>query len=85
VINEAALKDTLLSLAENNRMMYVALSSALNEIEALRETVRGLDPTFSEVMEDRRQRAAQNGAEVVQQIIAGYDLILQRLTDGYVC
>jgi hypothetical protein len=85
MINEAELKDTLLSFATNNRMIYVALTSALNEIEALRETVRGLDPTFAEVMEHRRAQASQNGAELGQQIAAGYELIIERLKDGYVC
>lgn len=85
MINESNLRDTLLSFAENNRMMYQALTSALNEIQALRETVRGLDPTFADVMEVRRQQAAQIGSELVAQIVSGYDLISQRLRDGYVC
>jgi len=74
MVNEEGLRDTLLALAENNRMIYISLTSVMNELAALRETVRGLDPTFAEIMENRRQAAAQNSAEYAEQIIAGYDL-----------
>jgi hypothetical protein len=47
MIDESALKDTLLSMATDNRMAYVMMSSLLNEVASLRETVRGLDPTFA--------------------------------------
>lgn len=85
MINEGALRDTLLSMASNSRMLYVALTSALNEVAALRETVRGLDPTFADVMEERRQQEAQKTADIVQGIIDGYDLIIEKLKEGYVC
>jgi hypothetical protein len=85
MINEANLKDTLLSFATENRTQYIMLTSILNELVALRETVRGLDPTFGDVMRERQEQAAQTGVELNQSILAGYDLIIQKLTEGHVC
>lgn len=85
MVNESALKDTLLALATSNRTNYIMFTSVLNELAALRETVRGLDPTFSDVMENRRAAEAESGSEIVRSVIAGHDQIIQRLTDGYVC
>lgn len=85
MINEANLRDTLLSLATENKTNYIMLSSILNELVALRETVRGLDPTFGNVMKDQQDKAAGNAPDIEQSIVAAHDLIIQRLRDGYVC
>jgi hypothetical protein len=85
MINENALRDALLALATDGRSNYVMISSVLNEVTALRETVRGLDPTFAEILEKKRQAAAQSDAEVVKAVIFQYDEIIRRLTSGEVC
>ena len=85
MINENALRDALLALATDGRSTYVMISSVLNEVTALRETVRGLDPTFAEILEKKRQAAAQSDAEVVKAVIFQYDEIIRRLTSGEVC
>jgi hypothetical protein len=54
LVNETALRDTLLSIVTDARTKYIMLSSTLNKLAALRETVRGLDPTFRDVMEQKR-------------------------------
>jgi hypothetical protein len=54
-IHEPALRDALATLAEQLKTQYVMLSVTLDEVAALRETVRGLDPTFSEVLEQKRK------------------------------
>jgi len=54
LINEASLKDVLLALATQSKTQYVMLSSILNELAALRETVRDLDPIFGGVLEQKR-------------------------------
>jgi hypothetical protein len=56
-----------------------------NEIAALRETVRGLDPTFREVLEVKRDESEAIGERHIHNAIAEYDQIVQRLKDGYVC
>jgi hypothetical protein len=72
-------KDALLALAEGQKGHYIAISSMLAEIVALRETVRGLDPTFSEVMEHKRAQAFEEDSEVRKAIIDSLDRILLRL------
>ncbi len=85
MINENALRDALLALATDGRSNYVMISSVLNELTALRETVRGLDPTFADILERKRQESVQGDAEVVKTVIAQYDEIIRRLMSGEVC
>lgn len=85
MINETALRDALSALAQQSKTLYVMTSSVLNEVAALRETVRGLDPTFADVLEQKRQEAAREQAEVVRLQLALYDHILERLKHGEVC
>lgn len=85
MLNESALKDTLLALAEQHKSHYIMMTAILNELAALRETVRGLDPTFGDVMEARRLQASQINAQIEKDVIAGYDEIIQKLMRGYVC
>jgi hypothetical protein len=85
MINEEALRDALLSLAEQHKTNYVVLSAVLNEVAALRETVRGLDPTFTEVLEDRRIKSQEESRELTGMQIALFDEIIRRLKNGEVC
>ena len=85
MIDESALKETLLYLAEDNRTNYIMIASLTNEIAALRETVRGLDPTFREVLEVKRDESEAIGERHINNAIAEYDQIVQRLKEGYVC
>jgi hypothetical protein len=85
MINENALKEHLLALAEEDKKNYLIISTILNELRALRETVRGLDPTFSEVLESRRKEAAKETAPIVAETIHLYDEIIRRLKAGDVC
>jgi hypothetical protein len=61
------------------------LSSVLAELEALRETVRGLDPTFGDVLEQKRKEAVALNAEVVRAMTATYDEKFAKVKAGYVC
>jgi hypothetical protein len=54
MINEAILKDVLIASLAQNKMVYAMVSVALDEVAALQETVRALDPTFSETLEAKR-------------------------------
>jgi ABC-type uncharacterized transport system ATPase component len=85
MINENALRDVLLALAEQQKTHYVMVSSVLNEVDALRETVRALDPTFADVLEQKRLEAAQKQAATVTIVIHQFDEILRRLKAGEVC
>jgi hypothetical protein len=83
VINEPALKDALLALAEQNKVQYAMISLVLDEVAALRETVRGLDPTFSEVLEQKRKESSTAQERVA--VLRSMNEIIQRLKDGEVC
>ena len=48
------LQVVLIGLAEELRAVYVMAHAALNEVSALRETVRALDPAFADVLEQKR-------------------------------
>jgi hypothetical protein len=85
MVNESALKDTLIAFATQNRTSFITISTLLNEVAALRETVRGLDPTFGDVMGNRRAILEETGAETVRDAIAGYDEIIRLLEHGHVC
>jgi len=85
MINENALRDALLALATDGRSNYVMISSVLNELAAVREIVRGLDPTSSDALDQKRQEAAQSDAESARAVIARYDEIIRRLYNGEVC
>jgi hypothetical protein len=85
MINENALRDALLALATDGRSNYVMIASLLRELAALRETVRALDPTFADILEQKRQEAVQNDDEVVKAVIVQYDELIRRVTNGEVC
>jgi hypothetical protein len=83
VINEKALRDALLALAEQNRTQYEALSYVIDEVAALRESVRGLDPTFSEVLDSQRKNQSSDAMRTLA--LQQFDEIIRRLRDGEVC
>jgi hypothetical protein len=85
MIDESRLRETLLYLAEDNRTNYIMIASLTNEIAALREAVRGLDPTFREVLEMKRDESQEVGEEHIHNALSEYDRIIQRLKDRYVC
>ena len=85
MVDESRLREMLLYLAEDNRTNYIMIASLTNEIAALREAVRGLDPTFHEVLEVKRDESEERGQEHIDNALAEYDQIIQRLKDGYVC
>ena len=84
-LKETALRDALLAFTEDAKGQYIMLSSILAELDALRETVRGLDPTFGDVMEQKRRESAEKNAAIVQAVIAGYDEKFRKIRDGYIC
>jgi hypothetical protein len=59
MINETNLRETLIIFATNLKAQHSAIFSAVAELASLREAVRGLDPTFGEVIERTRKETAQ--------------------------
>jgi ABC-type protease/lipase transport system fused ATPase/permease subunit len=85
MIDESNLRDVLTGLAMETRSAFVMSAAVLNELTALRETVRGLDPTFADVIEQKRKEAEARGSVEVARVLAGIDEMIERLKNGYVC
>jgi len=83
MINEPALRDALLALAEQNKTQYVMLSAVLDEVAALREAVRGLDPTFADVLEQKRKETSTSQEQIA--VIRLLNETIRRLKGGEVC
>ncbi|HEY6764034.1 MAG TPA: hypothetical protein VI386_04630 [Candidatus Sulfotelmatobacter sp.] len=84
MINENALTDALVSLAEISKNQYVFFSVLVNEVAALREAVRGLDPTFDDIFGKRQEQVAQATAASEKAVIAQYEEIIRKLRIGVV-
>jgi hypothetical protein len=85
MINETNLRQTLVTLATLLKQQHTAMSSGLAELASLREAVRGLDPTFGEVIEKTRKETARKIAADIQSHLQEYDSLIQLLRDGGVC
>jgi len=83
MINEAALRDALLALTEMQKGNDLMNFSLLGEVAALRETVRALDPTFDDVLKQKREEHSTS-AELLA-ALAGCNEIIRRLKAGEVC
>ena len=77
MINENVLRDALVALAQQCKTQQDVLSHVMDEVAALRETVRGLDPTFSDVLNQQRQN--QSSADIRLASNQLFDDLIQRL------
>jgi hypothetical protein len=73
VIKESALRQTLLVLTDVAKGQYELIVSSMIELAALRETVRGLDPTFADVLATKREQALQNALPITPELVARLD------------
>lgn len=55
MVNEKMLLEALIGAFDYIKAQYGVTSAIMGEVAALRQAVRGLDPTFDEVMEQRRK------------------------------
>jgi hypothetical protein len=85
MINEKALHNVLVAMAEIQKSQYGLVLGAINELTSLREAVRGLDPTFAEVMESKRTQAAHKTSLPTNVMLAACDELIRRLKAGEVC
>ena len=85
MINETALRETLISLAEDCKSICEKQICLHVEVAALRETVRALDPTFSDNFEARKKAAQGKVSELYGLTVEVYDALIERLKAGDVC
>lgn len=77
MIDEPSLVACLVALVDLHKTQYLSFSALLNEVAALRETVRALDPTFADVIEQKRKEQEYQMREVVQQQVALLDDLIR--------
>jgi hypothetical protein len=85
MINETNLRHILVTIVTLMKGQHTAIASGLAELASLREAVRGLDPTFGEVIERTRKETAQKISGDMQSHLQEYDSLIQLLNDGEVC
>jgi hypothetical protein len=81
MIDETELRDALLMLTAMNKKVYDMALATLNEVAAVREAVRGLDPTFSDVLAKRQSYYQGSTDQLCAEIIQEYDSLFQRVKD----
>ena len=84
MINENALRDVLVTLAEINKSQYSLIVDLTGEVAALERTVSALDPTFADTFAQRRKQSVQKALASSQTALARYDNLIQKMKDGLV-
>ena len=92
MINETALRDVLIALADQNKNLHLSVSKLTDELSILRETLRhmvqnGFDGVLKRQTEAFAERATQKAASRAfpAQLPELYDEIIRRLRVGDVC
>ncbi len=85
MVDESELREVLIDLAELNKKLYEAVIRAFNEIGAIRETVRALDPTFADVLSEKREYYQGATDRLSLEIASECEAIVQKLKDGRIC
>jgi hypothetical protein len=73
------------ALATHERSSYLMISNLGAEVTALRETVRALDPSFDEVLAEKRSAEVRTNAPFEAGATGIYDELIDKLKAGYVC
>jgi hypothetical protein len=91
MINENALRDVLIALADQNKDLHLAVSKLTDELSILRETFRHIDnDVFDRVTKRQKEKFAERAAQKADhafpaQVPELYDEIIRRLRSGEVC
>jgi len=85
MLNEDSLRDILIAMAMARKSSVQNFVSLLIEVAALRDTVRALDPTFSETFENRKRANENRVVLEFSPLIEMCDEIIRKLEAGEVC
>lgn len=85
MINESVLRETLIALTSMLKDQRKALTGAMIELAALRESARGLDPTFEDILAEKRREASRDTVPAQRLIDEIFDDLIRRLEAGEVC
>ena len=82
-INQARLRTALVCSVLDDKHQAEQIWKLREEVDALRDAVRGLDPTFDDVL--KRKRKARSKPAKLAAMLAIYDDIIAKLRAGHVC
>ena len=87
MINEIALRDTLVALAKQQLTQYESYALLSEQVAALQETVRGLDPPFDDVLAQKQAHRAETSSSRLTVPVVRVQLveIVRQLKNGLVC
>jgi hypothetical protein len=85
MINESALRGILVHLTKRQKAIYQSLTATMGEAASLRETVRALDPTFDDVLAQKREEFHSKLSEIFQSDMKHYDDLIRVPEAGEVC
>ena len=92
MINETALRDVLIALADQNKNLHLAVSTLTAEFSILRGTLRRMDPdAFDAALKMQTEAFAEKASQTAAyrafpaQVPELYDEIIRRLRVGEVC
>ncbi|HEX5235466.1 MAG TPA: hypothetical protein VFW25_09060 [Silvibacterium sp.] len=74
-----ALFACIIGMLKANGEMTVRVAT---ELEAVTQAVRGLDPTFDDVVSHRRKDAREIGDPAIRSTLAEYDELIRRVQNG---
>lgn len=81
---ESALCQSVIVLIQLNKVFSKAIAQLKQDVGALRETVKGLDPTFSETYAHRQKQEAERLSELtstIAELSQTLDELLKQLQD----
>lgn len=85
MISEPALKDALLALTGIAKSQLELQVSSMAEIAAVRESVKGLDPTFDDTLAAKREQVLKDILPSTKGLAFVLEEITRKLKDGEVC
>lgn len=81
MLNEKKLKEALKAFVKIIKTQIEMNVSLTIELSAVRETVRGLDPTFDDTLAEKRRTASQNTLPSIAGLVAAVDLLTAKLNE----
>jgi hypothetical protein len=84
MINENALRDVLVNLAEISKNQYSLIVDLTAEVAAMEKTMRALDPTFADTFGLRRSQPVQKVLASSKTVLLRYDNLILKMTAGLV-
>jgi hypothetical protein len=82
MVKDTEQREVLLELLVLAKKTFEMAQNALNEVAAVREAVRGLDPTFTDVLTQKRTIYRGTSLTTLDEMTAQFESIFQRVKAG---